>query len=166
MKNTKYLALLAIPLAALGIVGSAAFAQTASSQATTAPVSVAQKVVDPVDTQGDAAEPKTHGHRPLGGDGVVAAITGTTLTMAEESDEGSASYTVDASKATISKDGVAATLSDIKVGDKVFVDGTTSGTTVVATTVSLGHPGDRGHDGNEGPETNDGPDGGPTDGGN
>ncbi len=59
--------------------------------------------------------------------------------MGEESDEGGVSYTVDASKATVTNDGVAGNLSDIKVGQKIFVEGTTTGTNVVATSISLGH---------------------------
>src|SRR5438105_601420 len=46
-------------------------------------------------------QPKTRGHAPLGNDGNVTAISGTTITMQEEADEGGASYTVDASKAAV-----------------------------------------------------------------
>jgi hypothetical protein len=74
----------------------------------------------------------------LGGDGVVSSITGTTIVVGEESDEGGASYTIDASKATITNNGAAATLADVKVGAKIFVQGTTSGTNVVATSISVG----------------------------
>ncbi len=74
-----------------------------------------------------------HGHAPLGNDGNITAINGTTITMQEEADEGGASYTVDASKVTLP--------AGLKVGDKIFVEGTVSGNTVTATTVSVGHPG-------------------------
>jgi hypothetical protein len=77
----------------------------------------------------------------LGGDGVVASISGATIVIGEESDEGGAPYTVDASHATVTNNGAAATLADIKVGDKIFVQGPVTGTTVSATSVSLGHPG-------------------------
>ncbi len=80
--------------------------------------------------------------------------------MQEESDEAGAAYTIDASKATVTNNGASAALSDIKVGDKIFVQGTTSGANVAATSVSLGHPGGMGHrpEVNELPEANDTPD--------
>ncbi len=79
-------------------------------------------------------------HAPLGNDGNINAINGTTITMQEEANEGGASYNVDASKATVTNNGAAATISDLKVGDKIFVRGTVTGTNVAATTVSVGHP--------------------------
>ena len=106
----------------------------------TSAVDTPETANDPADTDTD----KAHGHRPLGGDGVVASISGTTIVVSEESDEGGASYTVDASKATVTKNGASASLSDIKVGDKIFVDGAVNGNTVSATSISLGHRGDDG----------------------
>ena len=81
---------------------------------------------------------KRHGHAPLGGDGNITAINGTTITMQEEADEGGAIYTIDASQATFTNKGAAATIATLKVGDKIFVKGTTSGTNVTATSISLG----------------------------
>jgi hypothetical protein len=75
-----------------------------------------------------------HGHAPQGGDGVVSSIV-----MSEESNENGVSYTIDASNATVTNNGVAGTLSDVKVGAKIFVQGTTTGTNVVATSISIGH---------------------------
>lgn len=147
----------------VGSVGSIAF-QTFAQSATSTPASTVQtqtQATTPATTT-EPAETNTHGHRPLGGDGVISSITGSTIVMAEEGDEGSASYIVDASKATVTNNGVAATLADLKVGDKVFVDGPVSGTTVTATTISLGHHGEnKANDASEGsdqggaPETND-----------
>jgi hypothetical protein len=98
----------------------------------------------------EATEPaRPQGHAPLGGDGIVSSINGSTIVMGEESDEGGASYTIDASKATVTINGAAGSLSSITVGQKIFVQGTVSGTSVVATSVSVGHPG--GH--NEANET-------------
>lgn len=74
---------------------------------------------------------RPQGHRPLGQDGVISAINGTTITMSEEADEGGATYTVNASGA--------GDISTLKVGDKVFVDGAVSGTGVTATKISA-HP--------------------------
>jgi hypothetical protein len=84
---------------------------------------------------------KQHGHAPLGNDGIVSSINGTTIIMAEEADEGGASYTIDASTATVTKDGATSDLSSIEVGDKVFVDGTVSGNTVMAKSISNGPKG-------------------------
>ncbi|SRR5258708_2149714 len=125
----------AILLTGLGLIGGVAgtiglqtHAQTSTSTNSTS--STAQ-----------TTHSRPMGHAPLGGDGNVTAINGTNITMQEETDEGGASYTIDASKATVTNNGATATLSDIKVGDKIFVQGTTSGTNVSATSVSLGHPG-------------------------
>jgi len=82
-----------------------------------------------------------HGHAPLGGDGNITAINGTTIIMQEEADEGGASYAVDASNATITSNNAAVGISALKVGDKIFVQGTTSGTNVTATSISSGNPG-------------------------
>jgi hypothetical protein len=135
---------IALVIGGLGLLGGIAgtvamqtYAQTNSTAATTTQQST---------TAADAAKP--HGHAPLGGDGNVTAINGTTITITEEADEGGASYTVDASKATVTNKGATAALTDLKVGDKIFVQGTTSGTNVAATSVSLGHPGGRGPMGN------------------
>ena len=139
-------------------------AQTATPTTVQAPQVQSQTATanDPKDLPGsdtDNVQDTNHqGHRPLGGDGIVASVSGTTVTMAEESNEGAALYTVDASNATITNNGAAASLSDIKVGEKIFVEGTTTGTSVVATSISLGHPGwhkEKGNDANEGSETND-----------
>ena len=172
LKNKATLAIAGI-MTLVGAIGGTAIVASAQSSTTstntpvtinsniaTSAVDMPESANDPVDTGTDKAQ----GHRPLGGDGVVVSISGTTIIVGEESNEGGASYTVDASKATFSgKDGATATLSSIKVGDKIFVEGAVSGTTVSATSISLGHGG--GHaDGNEQggaqdtPEANDVPD--------
>ncbi|MFM2330548.1 MAG: hypothetical protein RLZZ26_55 [Candidatus Parcubacteria bacterium] len=131
---------------AVGVAGIAS-AQTSSTTSPVVPIATIA-TTSGVDTPeaGDVADvpgvaEKTHGHAPLGGDGVVTSITGTTIVVGEESDEGGASYTIDASKATVTNNGAAATLADVKVGEKIFVQGTTSGTNVVATSISVGGPG-------------------------
>jgi hypothetical protein len=88
---------------------------------------------------------KGMGHAPLGGDGNITAINDNTITMTEEANEGGASYTIDASKANVTNNGAQASVSDLKVGDKIFVQGTTNGNNVTATSISLGHPGERGY---------------------
>lgn len=134
-------------MALVGMIGGTAFMASAQTSATTtvtpATTSVTSQTTVDTPEAGDVADvpgvaEKGHGHAPLGGDGVVASITGTTIVIAEESDEGSASYTIDASKATITNNGAGATLADVKVGAKIFVQGTTSGTNVTATSISVG----------------------------
>ncbi len=91
--------------------------------------------------------------------GMVTAVNGTTLTVTSKSKVGWAwgkddedndnnkdedapkatpvaiVYTVDASQATVVKGGVASTVSGIAVGDIVKIQGTVTGTTVLATTI-------------------------------
>ena len=88
------------------------------------------------------------GERP-GIMGQVTAVNGSTITvqsrgMGRGNDEGTnaaaTTYTVNASGATIDKNGAASTLSAIAIGDNVMVVGTISGTTVTATTIRDGVP--------------------------
>jgi predicted lysophospholipase L1 biosynthesis ABC-type transport system permease subunit len=132
-----------IAAALIAGIGAGAFALAGAQSAAAADTST---------TTTPTAASGTHpqGHAPLGGDGVVASISGTTLTMTEEANEGGATYTVDASNATITKNGAAASLSSIAVGDKIFVKGTVTGTTVVATSINDGHGGAVGHMGHRG----------------
>src|SRR5581483_12201451 len=125
-------------VAGVATMASAQSATTTNTPASvTSPANTAQNAVDTPESSNDPADSTTGSqtphHAPLGGDGVVSSISGTTIVMGEESDEGGASYTVDASKATVTNNGAAATLADIKVGDKIFVQGTVSGTSVSAT---------------------------------
>ena len=69
--------------------------------------------------------------------GTVSAINGSTLTVNRiGSSTASVSYTVDASKATIQKGtNGSATVADIIVGERVVVQGTVSGTSILATRI-------------------------------
>lgn len=81
--------------------------------------------------------------------GTVSAISGTTLTVTSKKMErertgtsasvtatAAITYTIDASKATvIGKDNTTSSLSTIAVGDMVMVQGTVSGTNIVATAI-------------------------------
>ena len=130
-------------------VGAVTPSPVAVSASATVPVSQGDKpesANDPADTDTGA---KAQHHAPLGGDGVVSSISGTTIVVAEESDEGAGTYTVDAAKAAITNNGAIATLADIKVGAKIFVQGTVTGTNVAATSISLGHPHERMDKGND-----------------
>lgn len=158
MQKNKYGApLIAVSMALVGLLAgmaTMASAQTsaATSSNTSATVSTvvssgsASATVDKPESANDPADTGTEveKHAPMGGDGIVSSVSGTTIVMGEESDEGGVSYTIDASKATFSNNGATATIADIKVGNKIFVQGMVSGTSVSATSVSLGHPG--GHD--------------------
>lgn len=131
---------LTTPLVAVALLtgAGAGIASLASAQSSATPAAT-------VSTTTSTPDMKTRGHAPLGGDGNITSINGTTIVMAEEADEGGASYTVDASNATITKNGTASALSALAVGDKIFVKGTTSGTNVVATSISSGHGSHGGH---------------------
>jgi hypothetical protein len=132
--------------AADATIESAAVAPTAAVTSQTGDTDTAANATTGAATTAKPATPdaKTKGHAPLGGDGAVTAIDGTTITMQEEADEGGAIYTVNAGNATITNNGAAADLSALKVGDKIFVQGTTSGTNVTATSISLGRFGCKG----------------------
>lgn len=133
---------LGIPLAAFALALSAGGGMVAAAHAAGTTAAPAAAAVP------DSA--RAHRHAPLGGDGIVSSINGSTIVMAEESDEGGASYTVDASNATVTKNGASASLSGIAVGDKIFVRGTTTGTNVVATSINDGHGAHKGHGGRMG----------------
>ncbi len=77
--------------------------------------------------------------------GKVTAISGTTLTLS-----GSATFTVNASSAVVMKNNATSTLSAITIGDNVFVEGTVTGTNVVATTIHDGAFGNRNWDDRKG----------------
>ena len=149
LKNKASNFLVAGGMALVGLVAGVATIAGAQSATvtTTSPTNTTTVQNQTVDTpeQGDvvdATESKTKSHAPLGADGVVSSINGTTIVMSEESDEGSGSYTIDGSKATITNNGSGATISDIKVGQKIFVEGQTTGTNVAATSISVGHHGE------------------------
>ena len=75
--------------------------------------------------------------------GTVASINGTSLTvMGRTATSGSnaPTYTVDASNATVTKNGASSSVSDIVVGDTVMIQGTVSGTSVTATAIRDGLP--------------------------
>jgi hypothetical protein len=142
-------------MALAGLVAGFATMAGAQSTATTAPAtSTATVTTQSIDTPEkgdtpDATGTESHKHAPLGGDGVVSSVSGTTIIVGEESDEGGATYTVDASKATFTNNGATASISDIKAGQKIFVQGTTSGTNVSATSISIGHKGNHVENANE-----------------
>lgn len=73
--------------------------------------------------------------------GSVTAINGNTLTVASKGFGPNATpttYTVDASKATVTKNNSAATVADIAVNDQVAIRGTISGSNITATSIRDG----------------------------
>jgi type V secretory pathway adhesin AidA len=131
-----------------GLLGSLALTGTAFAQA--APV--------PVVGRGPGSGPIHAGMAHSGIFGKVTAISGDTLTVTSTGriwpggpmrpattgtptptpTPSTTTYTVNASGATVTKNGTASTLSAIAVGDTVIVQGTVSGTTVTATAIRDG----------------------------
>lgn len=76
--------------------------------------------------------------------GKVASINGNTLTVTGKTGFNrtatTATYTVDASNATVTKNGTSSSVSNIAVGDTIMVQGTVSGTSVTAKTIRDGVP--------------------------
>ncbi|MFA7309781.1 MAG: DUF5666 domain-containing protein, partial [Candidatus Paceibacterota bacterium] len=84
------------------------------------------------DDRGKATSTKEHADKS-GIVGTVSAISGSTITVTSKD---GVTYTVNASGATLAgSEGTSFTLADVKVGDKVNVRGTVSGTTVTATKI-------------------------------
>lgn len=84
-----------------------------------------------------------HGERPALF-GTVTAISGTTLTVTGKENPrkstAEGTYSVDASRAKVTKDHADASISSIAVGDTVMVAGTVDGTNVTATMIHDGLP--------------------------
>ena len=81
------------------------------------------------------------GGRGPGVFGTVSAISGNTLTVDSKGfgpNATATTYTVDATNATVTKDGAASSLSNVAANDMVSVQGTVSGTNVTATAVRDG----------------------------
>lgn len=80
-----------------------------------------------------------------GTSGTVTAVSGTTIIMTgkvapstSSSTTTTTTYTVDASSATVTKNGATSTVSAIAIGDEIMVQGTVSGTTITATAINIG----------------------------
>ncbi len=88
------------------------------------------------------------GMRTPGVAGTVSAISGTTLTVTSKSfgrgqntqNATTTTYTVDASNATVMKNGTSSSIGAVSVGDMIFVQGTVSGDSVTATSIRDGIP--------------------------
>lgn len=138
----------AVPVVALAIiVATAAFStQAFAADAATAATSTSAGTSAAAGHgrfRGGLGGPHGNAHRPIVM-GTISAISGSSITVAGRAGKDGAaatSHVVDASAAKIMKDkGVAATLADLKVGDMIAVEGTTSGTSVTATTIFSGTP--------------------------
>lgn len=125
---------------ALLLTGSVAFADTA------------QQTGQGTEGWGRMGErPGMMGQHAPGVFGKVIAVSGTTITVQSvmpmrPNQTGTTgapaptTYTVDASNATITKDGSASSIGAVAVGDSVMVDGTVNGTSVTATQIHDGQP--------------------------
>jgi len=139
--NTKYVAAIAAVTAVSGLVAATAMAQTP----TTNPPATGSA------WQGRGGMGMMYGTRP-GVVGSVTAINGTTLTLQSMSfgqrpvansstpapTPSPTTYTVNASNATIIKNNATSSIGSVVVGDRVFVQGTVTGNSVVATTIRDG----------------------------
>lgn len=123
MQNKKYISLLVAIGISLGLIAtSPVFAQTNSSSGKGIG-KVERQIKKPIIT------------------GTVATINGisfTVTTKAKHKGGVATTYIVDASNATVTKNGVVSTISSIAVGDKVMIQGTLNGTNVVAQTIRDG----------------------------
>lgn len=118
MKNTKY-------LAALAIVTSIGFAGTGIASAATTPKETPQGWM-----RGGMMKNR-------GEFGIVTAVNGPTITINTKNPKSTANivYTIDARNATVTKSGTASSVSAIAVGDTIMVQGTLNGTTITATKI-------------------------------
>jgi hypothetical protein len=86
-------------------------------------------------------------HKAPGVFGTVASISGNNITVTgtiglhgKDASNTTTTYTVDATNATVMKGGAASTVSAITVGDTVMIQGTVTGSNIVATTIRDGIP--------------------------
>jgi hypothetical protein len=130
MKKIYMGALAVLVTAGLGTAPSA-FAETGQVQGSVTPsVGVHARGALPMMFGGMRGE-KGHGVF-----GTVTAVNGSTLSVTNKQD--GAVYTVTTANAKIDKNQNSITVSNIAVGDMVFVEGTVSGTTVAATAIHDG----------------------------
>lgn len=124
MKNTKLI---------LPIVAGALLLGVATSAITIASAASADTPIQPPST---AQGGPMHGQRPAAV-GKVTAISGSSITITDL--RANTTYTVDASNATIQKGpNTTGSLSDITVGSMIAVQGTVSGSSIVATSIHEG----------------------------
>ena len=159
--STKKIAAIASGLALSALIAVPAFAQMTNGQQGN---NSWQGHGGPRGAQGNPGQ----GNPDMGGPGIhsggmvghgifgsVTAISGTTLTVTGQQGFGSTTtasvtYTVDASNATVRKaQATSSTISNIAIGDKVMIQGTVTGTSVVATSIfdGIGGQGMRGPQG-------------------
>lgn len=156
IKKKLVIPLLAVAMLAGGAIG---FAGMVSAQTVTTTSAATTSTAPPQGGPGrQGGDPGIHG--------TVTSITGTDITLTEESRDSSTTttFSVDASGAVVMKDGASSTLSAIAVGDKIGVQGTVSGTSVTATTIEDGRPngaGGKGPGGDRGGKGGPGGAGGP-----
>ncbi|HUC88697.1 MAG TPA: hypothetical protein VMR49_01565 [Candidatus Paceibacterota bacterium] len=132
MINKKYSSLLLIT----GIVASLALASSAFAQTNSSAASQGNR--------GFNGKGRIMMNRIPGVFGTVSAVNGTSITVASKIGPKANStaiptvYTVDASNAIVTKDNNSSSVSSIAVGDTVMVEGSVTGTSVVAKTIRDG----------------------------
>ena len=138
MKNIKKLYIPAMALLLIANLGFAASASAAESVDTNTGVNinantqVGLPMMFPGGRGGGQGERGGHG----GVFGTVTAVSGATITVTNQ--QTGTVYTVDSTNAKIDKNRTTITASGIAVGDSIFVEGTTTGTSVVASAIHDG----------------------------
>ncbi len=123
------------------VIGSLLFAGVASAQTTTTAPTPGTGVHEGFGRGG--------AHMP-GVFGTIASISGNTITVVSKGFGRGATtatpttYTIDATNASVTKSGAASSVSALVMGDTVMVEGTVTGTNVVATAIRDGIPQGRG----------------------
>lgn len=119
-------------LAGTFLMSSVAFADTV------------QKPISNADTQSPMGMLRGHGEgRGPGIGGIVGSVSGTSFTLESRgfgTNAATTTYSVDASSATITKDGTKATIAALAAGAHAMVEGTVNGTNIQATEIHVGLP--------------------------
>lgn len=123
MQNKKYISFLVIVGVMLGLIGASPALAKSNSNGNNGIGEIERQIKKPLVV------------------GTVATINGTTLTVTEKAKSNgvtAVTYTVDASNATVTKNGKVSTVSNIAVGDMVMIQGTLTGTNIKATIIRDG----------------------------
>lgn len=99
-------------------------------------------------------------HHAPGVFGIVAQVSGTGFTLESRGfgpNAATTAYRVDASQATVFKDGATSTVAAIAAGDRAMVQGAVSGTNIAATVIRDGVPQGMGRHGGWGPHASSTP---------
>ncbi len=162
--NTKKILAVASGIAMTAIIALPAFAQTNNGQ--TNQINRPENLGWQTQGHGRGTQPVPPGHKGDQGrnsismrpviSGIVIAVSGNTVTITGRTNMNyattSSTYTVNATNAVVRKSNATSTVSNIAVGDRIFVQGSITGTSITATTIydSVGMMGDNGSQGEKG----------------